>query len=102
MNRIKWLLEYLEESPEDSFSLHALALEYVKAERLPEAIGLWNRLLSHHPDYVGAYLHLGKALEAAGKEEQAEEIYEAGVAVARKLGEERAAGELRQALDELL
>lgn len=102
MDRIEWLKKYLEKSPEDSFSLHALALEYISASRIPEAIELWNRLLSYHPDYLGAYLHLGKALEASGDEDQAVHIYERGISIAGQQGEGKARAELQQALDELI
>ena len=102
MDRIGLLKDYLEKSPGDSFLRHALALEYMKAGRDEEAIALWHVLLADDPDYSGSYYHLGKALEKAGDEDQAKEIYEKGINLTNKLNENHARNELQQALDELL
>lgn len=102
MNRIELLIKYLEKSPQDSFLLHALALEYMKINKTKEAIDLWTELLSHNPDYVGSYYHLGKAWETLGEEEKAKQVYESGMAMAKRLNENKAYQELQQALDELL
>lgn len=101
MDRIELLTKYLEKSPEDSFLLHALALEYVKKGRMQDAINLWEKVLAGDPGYVGSYYHLGKALEAIGQEERAVEVFASGIAVAKQQGETKAQSELQQALDEL-
>lgn len=102
MDRIALLKSYLEKTPEDSFLKHALALEYVKLNEDEEAIKLFEELLSQHPDYVGSYYHLGKALEKTGNSAKALATYQKGMEIARQSDDRRAASELQHAADELL
>lgn len=102
MNKIDQLLDFLAASPEDSFVRHALALEYIKLGDDQAARVYFENLLEKDPGYVGAYYHLGKLLERNQLVEQAIRIYENGMVVAKKAGDNHAAAELRGALDELM
>lgn len=102
MDRILLLKQYLEKSPDDAFLNHALALEYIKTNRDTEAIGLFEALLDRHPDYIGSYYHLGKALERAGRNTRAAKIYEKGLEVASRLKDQHAGSELQAAYDDLM
>ncbi len=99
--RIGKLLEFLAQNPADSFIQHALALEYIKAGREPEARELFESLLARDPGYVGSYYHLAKLLERQGDEPGAIRVYEKGMEEAQKAGDQHAYGELRSALEEL-
>lgn len=101
MSRIEKLLELLKDSPEDSFLQHALALEYIKIGKDPEAENLFNRLLSLEPGYVGSYYHLGKLLERKGEERAAISIYEKGMEQALKANDRHSYNELQMAKEEL-
>jgi Tfp pilus assembly protein PilF len=101
MNRMDLLKQYLEATPEDSFLRHALALEYVALGDDRQAIDLFEALLTHDPDYVGSYYHLGKAYERTGDYRAAAGVYERGMEAARRLHEDHAYRELRQAADEM-
>jgi Tfp pilus assembly protein PilF len=101
MDRITWIKQQLLTSPQDSFLLHALALEYIKLGQDEEARTYFENLLSHDPAYVGSYYHLGKTLERLGQETEAAAVYEKGMEMARAAGEARALGELRSAFEEL-
>lgn len=102
MDRIALLKSYLEKTPDDSFLKHALALEYIKLTEENKAIGLFEELLAHDPDYIGSYYHLGKALERTGHPEKALIIYQKGIEMARRLKDSHSAAELQQAADDLL
>lgn len=102
MDRILLLKQYLEKSPDDAFLNHALALEYIKINKDSEAIQCFETLLNQHPDYVGSYYHLGKALERAGFNHRAEKIYEKGIKVASQLKDQHARAELQAAYDDLM
>ncbi|MNE77506.1 hypothetical protein D3C80_1738250 [compost metagenome] len=102
MDRIARLREFLAQSPQDPFLVHALALEYVKNNALEEAEKYFSDNLKERPEYVATYYHLGKLLERTGKESAAAEIYEAGIERARAAGDMHAMGELRSALDNLI
>lgn len=101
MERIEQLKKFLQESPNDSFLKHALALEYVKLGDDLTARNLFEELLTAEPDYVGSYYHLGKLFERIGDNDKAIEWYEKGMQVAKEKGEQHAYGELRGALEEL-
>ncbi len=101
MDRIELIKQQLLASPNDSFLLHALALEYIKLGQDQEARTCFEKVLGHDPGYVGSYYHLGKTLERLGLETEAAGIYEKGMEKAKAAGEHRALGELRSAFEEL-
>jgi len=101
MDRMNQLLKFLEESPEDSFLKHALALEYVKAGNVKEAETMFQSNLEHEPAYVATYYHLGKLLERCGRLNEAVNIYEAGMEQAKKAGDMHAFAELQAAQEDL-
>lgn len=101
MNRVAQLQELLENSPEDSFLQHALALEYIKLGQDTEAKVLFEELLSHEPSYVGSYYHLGKLLERIGENEKAILIYQNGMQQATAADDRHSYVELEAALEDL-
>lgn len=100
MNRVEKLLTFLNDSPEDSFLKHALALEYVKLGQDAAARTLFESVISLEPAYTGTYYHLAKLLERQGLVEEAIKVYEQGIAECLKKGDRHALTELRAALDE--
>jgi tetratricopeptide (TPR) repeat protein len=102
MNRIEQLQQFLKESPEDSFLVHALALEYQKAGDELRARQYFEQNLSKAPGYVATYYHLGKLLERAGATEEAIRIYSLGMDQARAAGDQHALSELRSVYEDLI
>ena len=101
MDRIAKLKEFLSLDPDDLFSAHALALEYVKAGDDAAARTVFEDILRRDPGYTGSYYHLGRLLERTGAPEAARSVYEKGIAMALSRKENHAANELRSALEEL-
>jgi len=101
MDRIEKLKEFLTSSPNDSFLLHALALEYIKLGNDETAKELFEEILHKDPGYIGSYYHLAKLLERIEKTEEAIKVYEKGMEEAKKAGDNHAFGELRGAYEEL-
>jgi len=101
MDRIEKLKEFLTSSPNDSFLLHALALEYIKLGNDETARELFEEILHKDPGYIGSYYHLAKLLERIEKTEEAIKVYEKGMEEAKKAGDNHAFGELRGAYEEL-
>ncbi|MBS1665235.1 MAG: hypothetical protein JST68_29590, partial [Bacteroidetes bacterium] len=62
MDRIEKLKEFLQKDPKDSFSKHALALEYSKLGDEVTARRLLEEVLTDDPRAVGSYYQLGKLL----------------------------------------
>ena len=100
-NRLQLLQEILAKTPNDSFALFAIAKEYEGRGENSQALYHYLQLRSADSDYVGLYYHLGKLYEKTGNPEAALEAYQAGMAVAKKLGDNHAYSELNGARFEL-
>ncbi len=101
MDRIKKLQEFLIANPNDSFLLHALALEQIKLENDVEARQLFEQILENDPNYIGSYYHLAKLLERIGDNESAIRWYEKGMAVAKAANDNHSYIELQAAYEDL-
>lgn len=102
MERIARLKEYLENSGDDSFAKHALALEYIKIGADADAENLFKELLKKDPGYVGSYYHLGKLLIKNKKIDEALEILKNGMKAARSIQDSHSYNELQSAYEEAL
>ena len=100
-DRIERLKSFLEQSPNDCFLNHALALEYVKINELPAARDRFEHNLSHDPAYLATYYHLGKLLEQLGQTGDAIQMYERGMAVAKAEADNHTYNELQAAYEDL-
>ena len=101
MERIAQLKQFLKDSPNDNFLLHALALEYIKTGDDAEARKLFESILDRDPEYVGSYYHLAKLLERIGENDAAIKWYEQGMAAAKQAGDQHAYNELQGAYEDL-
>lgn len=101
MNRINQILSFLEQSPNDQFLHHALALEYVKLGDQALALATFRKNIAISENYVATYYHMGQLLDKMGQTDEAIAIYEKGMAVAKAAGDAHAFGELRSVYEEL-
>jgi len=101
MDRIEKLKLFIAQNPQDLFSKHALAMEYIKLGDDQAAKALLEFILKADPGYIGSYYHLGKLLERSGNTENAKQVYMSGIEIARTRGDNHARGELMTALDNL-
>jgi tetratricopeptide (TPR) repeat protein len=93
--RIRALLDMLEQEPDDVFCRYALALEYAGAESsVPISIDLLTRLIKDSADYLPAYYQLGRLLMQTGNREAAIEVIQSGIRLARKKGDRHTLSEL--------
>lgn len=99
--RLKTLIKFYEEDPNDPFNLYGLALEYQKID-LIKSDSLFEKLLKDFPQYVPAYYHAAKLKVELKQPEAALSIYRKGIEVAKQQNEKKAEQELRSAYDELL
>lgn len=100
-DRIKLLHKYHEEDPDDPFNLYALALEYLNADPA-KSLELFETLLDRHPDYLPTYYHAAKLHQENGHKENAIQIYQRGIELAKRSSDAKAVRELRSAYDELM
>ncbi len=73
-DRIEKLKAYLQQTPNDCFLNHALALEYVKMGDEAAARACFEKNLGNDPTYVATYYHLAKLLERVGEPQQAVQL----------------------------
>lgn len=93
--RLQKLLDFLKNEPNDPFLKYALATEYYNQNELDKSLYYFDDLLLHHPDYVGTYYHAGKLYERLDRKSEAILIYQNGMKVARKAGDNHAFSELQ-------
>ncbi len=93
-SRMEQLQALLNESPEDSFLLFAIAKEYEKQEAWESARKHYEKLLEADPEYLGVYYHLGKLLEYLEGPKKAWQTYTRGMELARLQGDQHALSEL--------
>ncbi len=98
IDRVPILLGFLADDPGDAFTRFALAQEYAKRGDTSQALEHYKTLVQEQPDYVGTYYHLGKLLETVGRNEDAEQAYRAGIAIADRLRDSHSRAELNDAL----
>ena len=100
--RLEQLNAMLQLAPSDAFLLFAVAKEHEKLGDKNTALVYYERLLATEPDYVGLYYHLGKLHESEQRLTEAQNDYEQGTKVARKIADFHALSELNGALDNLI
>lgn len=97
VDRLSQLQSFYEEDPDDPFTRFALAQEHLKQGNTDRALTFFEDLVDTDPDYVGTYYHLGKLYERLDRPDDALDIYEQGIEVAREEGETKALSELQDA-----
>lgn len=98
MDRIDRLKEFIEKFPNDMFSRHALAMEYLKVGNDAAAEGVMRDILVQDPRHTGTYYHLAKLLEKSGRIAEAIGILEEGISTCEKTGAKHDLQELKSAL----
>ena len=96
-DRLDQLQAFYEEDPEDPFTRFALAQEHLKHDNPDEALAFFEELVETDPDYVGTYYHLGKLYERLGRVDDALDVYERGIEVAREQKAQKDLSELQDA-----
>jgi Tfp pilus assembly protein PilF len=100
-NRLETLKGMVEQDPGNSFLRFGLAMEYRNTGDMDGAVREFRALTAADPDYSPAYFHGGQTLERLGRTEEARELYEKGVEVTTRKGEQHARSEMQAALDML-
>ncbi|WP_069130597.1 tetratricopeptide repeat protein [Rhodohalobacter halophilus] len=100
-DKIKRLAFNLKKNPNDSFSKFALALELLKRDQVTKAVVLFESILKQDSDYLGVYYHLGKLYQRMGNHQQAGELFNRGIELAKDQKNRRTELELSEALENL-
>ena len=100
-SRRQLLEEFVAAKPNDAFARYGLAMECANSGDAGAADQQFKTLLGAHPDYVAAYFQYGQYLARVGRTEEARSTLTAGVATARRTGDDHARSEMEAALAEL-
>lgn len=99
--RMQKLAAFLQQSPDDCFLNHAMALEYIKEGDDTKAGELFEKNMTYDATYLATYYHYAKLLERQRNEEKAIKVYEQGMEHSKKAGDNHTFSELRSAYEEL-
>ena len=99
--RRQMLEEFVAAKPNDAFARYGLAMECANSGDTTAADQQFKTLLGAHPEYVAAYFQYGQFLVKTGRPEEARSTLTAGVATARRTGDDHARSEMEAALAEL-
>lgn len=94
--RVKKLLEFLKNEPNDPFTIYALATEYLDADPSKSKI-YFEQLLEDHPDYLATYYHAAQLYADLDLIDEAETTYRLGIDLAEKQHELKTLQELKNA-----
>lgn len=100
-SRLEKLQAMLDADPADTMVRYMLAMECDKADDHDRSLTLFEGLMQDTPPYVPAFLMAGQLLVRLGRVDEARGVYQSGIAQARQQGNDHAAGEMSQFLDEL-
>lgn len=101
MDKIALLQEILAQNPNDAFARYGLAMEYASQGDTATALDQFQQLTTAHPDYAAGYQMSAQLLLKSGRDGEARQRLEAGVAAARRTGNALALSEMSAMLDEL-
>jgi predicted Zn-dependent protease len=93
-SRREQIEEMLAGDPSDPFLWYGLAMEHTSGGDAEAALRTFAELRRRFPDYVAGYMQAGQLLAKLGRDDEAREAWREGVAVARRVGDQHAAGEM--------
>lgn len=100
-SRAQMLQQFLAENPNDAFARYGLAMEYRNAGDIEAALREFATLVKSNPDYTAAYFMAAQTLASAGRNDEAKQQLEAGIASADRTGNQHAKSEMSAMLQEL-
>ncbi len=94
MPTVAQLEALLEENPEDTFLLYALAMELDNAEHHDRSLAIFDRLTHHQTPYVPAFFMSGQQLVRLGRYDEARTVIASGITQANAQNNTHAAREM--------
>ena len=100
-SRRQILEDFVAAKPTDAFARYGLAMECANSSDAAAADENFKALLASHPEYVAGYFQFGQFLAKSGRAKEARSTLNAGIAAARRAGDDHARSEMEAALAEL-
>lgn len=99
MSRREQIEEMLKAQPDDSFLNYALAKEHAAEGNVDAALQQYSHVIDSFPNEVAAYFQKGQLLAEEDRPDEAREIVERGMQVARQVGDQHAFNEMQGFLE---
>jgi thioredoxin-like negative regulator of GroEL len=99
--RKEQLEEMLADEPNDAFLRYGLAMEFVSEGNVEEALRRLHTMCADKLDYVPAYQQAGQLLMRLDRLDEARAVFKQGIALAQRVGNAHAAGEMEGFLETL-
>lgn len=96
--RKELIFDMLLKEPNDVFLNYALAMEHLSANEFKEAEAQFKKVLSINAEYLPCFYQLGQVNEKLGNNETALNYYKQGVDLAKSQNNNKALGELNEAI----
>jgi predicted Zn-dependent protease len=100
MDKMAMLREILALNPNDAFARYGLAMEQANQGDTDAALAGFNELTTLNPDYTAGYQMSAQLLIKAGRNDEAVQRLQLGIAAARRTGNTLALNEMSNMLDE--
>jgi Flp pilus assembly protein TadD len=100
-SRLQQIGDMLQEDPNDPELRYMLAMEHASQGDDAGAVRVFRELIQMAPGYLPAYHMAGRTLYRLGRLSEARELLQSGIPIALKQGNEHAAGEMQELLDNL-
>lgn len=101
MDKIAGLKEILALDPKNSLARYGLAMALAAQKETDAAMAEFSTLLANDPNYTAGYFMAAQTLANAGRTPEAIERLNAGIASARRTGNNHALSEMQAMLDEI-
>ena len=101
MDKIAGLKEILELDPKNSFARYGIAMELANRGETEAALTEFSTLLANDPDYTAGYFMAAQTLANEARVPEAIDQLKAGIASAKRSGNNHAISEMQAMLDEL-
>lgn len=96
--RKELIFDMLLKEPNDVFLNYALAMEHLSSEEFKEAELQLKKVLTINPNYLPCFYQLGQVNEKLGNNDIALNFYKQGVEFAKSQNNNKALGELNEAI----
>jgi predicted Zn-dependent protease len=100
-SRLEMLKQLVDEHPAEPLPRYGLAVELAGQGHVEDALRQFAKLLEQHPNYTAGYQMSAQTLLRAGRNDEARQLLQDGIASAKREGNAKAEGEMQGMLDEI-
>ena len=98
MPTVQQIEAMLNDTPEDTFLLYALAMELDNEAQHDRSLDIFDKLMKQSPPYVPAFFMASQQLVRLDRNEEAKKFLASGIEQAKTQGDSHAAGEMTEFL----